>query len=333
MKKYLLPETGTFYKANLHSHSTVSDGEYTPEELKALYKAQGYSVFAYTDHHVMVPHPELADEAFLPLTGYELNICDHLPFTIGCRIHMNLIALDPDNVTQPFINEGNMTHPKFADRYKESMKKITTDDSLIRYTHTYTHEYINEVMRIARERGFYVIYNHPTWSLESYPQYSGYEGMHAFEICNYAAASSGHDEHNGRVYDDLLRLNKRIFCVAADDTHKQKDLFGGFTMIKADKLDYKTITNALVAGNFYASEGPIIHKLWYEDGEVHITFDPAKRVLFGCGSRQKKIAEGEDLITEASFTVPEECIYFRLTVVAENGDRAYTNAYFLDELI
>ena len=34
MRKYLLPENGNFYKANLHCHSTVSDGTLTPEEMK-----------------------------------------------------------------------------------------------------------------------------------------------------------------------------------------------------------------------------------------------------------------------------------------------------------
>ena len=33
MKHHLLPETGRFYKANLHRHTTVSDGEGTPEEV------------------------------------------------------------------------------------------------------------------------------------------------------------------------------------------------------------------------------------------------------------------------------------------------------------
>ena len=56
MRKYLLPEGGKFYKANLHSHSTVSDGVKTPEELKEMYKAEGYSVFAYTDHDNFVRH-------------------------------------------------------------------------------------------------------------------------------------------------------------------------------------------------------------------------------------------------------------------------------------
>ena len=53
MKKYLLPESGNFYKANLHCHTTLSDGRLTPEEIKELYKSQGYSIVAYTDHNIL----------------------------------------------------------------------------------------------------------------------------------------------------------------------------------------------------------------------------------------------------------------------------------------
>ena len=37
MKRWLLPEGLPFFKANLHSHSTVSDGKFTPAELKKAY--------------------------------------------------------------------------------------------------------------------------------------------------------------------------------------------------------------------------------------------------------------------------------------------------------
>ena len=33
MIRYLLPRDGQFYRANLHCHSTDSDGHFTPEEL------------------------------------------------------------------------------------------------------------------------------------------------------------------------------------------------------------------------------------------------------------------------------------------------------------
>lgn len=48
MKKVLLDSTKNYYKANLHCHSTNSDGKLSPEEVKALYKANGYSIVAYT---------------------------------------------------------------------------------------------------------------------------------------------------------------------------------------------------------------------------------------------------------------------------------------------
>ena len=79
----LLPETG-LYKANLHCHTTVSDGRLTPEEIKELYMSEGYSIVAYTDHREYVWHKELDDENFLALpsmapgplrTGRAVTIC------------------------------------------------------------------------------------------------------------------------------------------------------------------------------------------------------------------------------------------------------------------
>ena len=59
MKHWILPEEGGAFKANLHCHSTVSDGRLTVGEIKAYYMQHGYSVVAFTDHDVLVPHPEL----------------------------------------------------------------------------------------------------------------------------------------------------------------------------------------------------------------------------------------------------------------------------------
>ena len=37
-RRYIISPEGNFYKAQLHTHSTVSDGALTPEEVKELYK-------------------------------------------------------------------------------------------------------------------------------------------------------------------------------------------------------------------------------------------------------------------------------------------------------
>ena len=58
MRKYLLPENGNFYKANLHCHTTVTDGELTPEVIfrRFLVSAVGH-----------------ADEAFPPRDALSLR--------------------------------------------------------------------------------------------------------------------------------------------------------------------------------------------------------------------------------------------------------------------
>lgn len=102
MKKYLLPEAGTFYKANLHSHSVYSDGVKTPEELKAAYKAQGYSILAITDHETPKSHTYLSDSEFIAITGYETYVRpnDDCRFDAYAKeIHINLFARDPENET------------------------------------------------------------------------------------------------------------------------------------------------------------------------------------------------------------------------------------------
>ena len=66
MKKrnWLLPEEGSFYKANLHCHTTNSDGKWTPEQVKKAYRERGYSIVAFTDHNRYAFHKDLCDEDF-----------------------------------------------------------------------------------------------------------------------------------------------------------------------------------------------------------------------------------------------------------------------------
>lgn len=333
MKKYLLTKEGRFYKANLHSHSTVSDGKLTPEEMKAHYKENGYSILAYTDHDVFVAHPELTDEDFLVLHGYEASVDEKAPegpyFTREC--HFCLIALDPDNRKQPCWHRTKFV-PRCAEAARSEVQFYEDEPD---YERVYSPECISEMMQIGRERGFFVTYNHPNWSLESYNDYINYHGMHAMEVCNYGTLEQGYPAYAEREYDDMLRAGKRIFCIGTDDNHNWKnDSFGAFTMIKADKLEYKTVTDALVKGNFYASEAPEIYDLWFENGTIHIDCSPARRIiLHGAGRYLKEVTAPEgEMLTSAEFEVLPEFKYVRLTVHDAEDKHANTNAYFTDEL-
>ena len=50
MKQNLFSDSGRFYKVNLHSHTTLSDGSTTPEQTKEKYKSMGYDAVAFTEH-------------------------------------------------------------------------------------------------------------------------------------------------------------------------------------------------------------------------------------------------------------------------------------------
>lgn len=64
-------ERGKWYRGNLHTHTTVSDGRYTPEEAIALYQWMGYDFLALTDHWKLSQGGRWQDMLLLP--GIELD--------------------------------------------------------------------------------------------------------------------------------------------------------------------------------------------------------------------------------------------------------------------
>ena len=106
-------------------------------------------------------------------------------------------------------------------------------------------------------------------------------------------------------------------------------------MIKAEKLDYKAVTHALVSGNFYASQGPQIHSLWIEDNKIHIECSGVVSIRFNTGARHAASFTAKDgkLIESAEFEVRPEDIYVRATITDSSGKVANTIAYFTDELL
>ena len=323
MKKYLLPNSGSFYKANLHSHTEMSDGRISPEQTKEFFKSNGYSIVAYTDHDIFVDRSHLADEDFLPLNGLELEI-NGRNFGRGWRdmetCHINLIALEPDNLITPFYHRKKYLL-RNAPKYRHLLQ---FDESEPDYERFYTPQCINEMLLGGRRKGFFTVYNHPSGSLEDYPAYSQYHYMHAMEMYN------GKYEYNPRVYDDLLRLGNIIYCVGGDDNHSTTDAGFSWTMIKAEKLEYRTVTKALMDGHFYCSQGPEIYELYVEDKKLHIKTSDAFEIIFNSAARAPGCyhrAEPGSYLNEASFDILPECVYVRVTVVGPNGKTASTNAY------
>ena len=338
MKKILLDGNLNRYKANLHCHTNVSDGRLTPAEVKELYKRHGYSVVAYTDHDVMIAHDDLNDDGFLALHGYEMEITNEFyPDLSHKTCHICMIQRDPDNMRQVCWHREKYLFAN-AVNYKD---QVQFDDSLPDYERIHSGLCISEMMKMGRDNGFFVTYNHPTWSQETREDYMNYHGMHAMEICNYGCVVEGYEEYNPHVYDEMLRGGERIFCIGADDNHNERpensygcDSCGAFTVIFAKELTYKAIMDALFAGNFYASQGPEIYSMYYEDGRIYLKCSPAVHIFSTTNRRRRWNYHKEDEpLTEVSFKVHDLDKYLRITVVDEYGRHANTVAYWRDDLM
>ena len=337
MRKYLLPNTGNFYKANLHVHTTVSDGKMTPEEIKRIYMEKGYSIVAFTDHEVMVPHPDLTDENFLAITSTEICVnnrydCD---FFFAKTYHLNIYS--------PLENKSCFNTFDRAKMWLEgSMKYITDEQDKVGYNRVYSVDCINEMIERANDEGCLVSYNHPVWSLQDFSDYIGLKGLWGVELYNTGCARNGYFD-SPKPLDDLLRQGQRVFPLATDDAHLLRDCFGGFVMVRADELKYDSIFNALKNGDFYASVGPEIHEISIEDGIVRVRTSPVAFASVSTDCRQLYAKAAEDgLATEFTFDInwyfqlskdnTNEHQYIRITLRDQQGNEAYSRAYFMDEL-
>ena len=323
MIRYLLPREGRFYRANLHSHSTDSDGHFTPEELVEGYRAHGYSILAISDHNKFIDRSALCRDDFLVLNSYEFN---HAPYALrGRSVHMGLIARSPAITEAPELLN-------FA-----SVPESTSDAAFTAA--------INENVRRASEAGFMPIYNHMRWSLENEADLLGYEGFWGMEIFNYFSEVLGIEEFNLPAYLAKLRRGEKMWAIMADDNHNFAgeraarmgltspwDLsFGGFIDIKAPDLGYETIIASLDRGDFYSSMGPTFEELYIEDGVLHVRCSPVRSIAISTMNRNGNQSRGHRsiTITEAAFELREDVGFVVVNLTDEHGLHAVSQPYWL----
>lgn len=330
--KYLLPQT-QYFKANLHTHSTISDGQLSPQEVKQLYKDLGYQILALTDHNIIADHSDMNEPDFLMLTAVEINHNNenYRPRFDGQVYHLNLIAKRPDNLWFPGIPEKRFP---LSQPYKDKMQYEGMSTA-------YSTEAVNAMIAKANEKGFLVMYNHPTWSGQSYPDYAPLKGLWAMELRNSECYMLGNNENNHRVFKDLLNLGNNLYPVGADDMHKPRAAGLSWIMVGAPQLRYDSVIEALEKGDFYMSCGPQIHSLEITGNTLKITCSDAQTVALESHGRfaRRVSAENGQLLRQAEFDLTRffekadrESMYLHLTVTAPDGTYAATRAYYLNEL-
>lgn len=104
---------GRWLKGNLHTHTSQSDGLYSPDQAIAWYQAHGYDFIALTDHWVLTTGQSLG--AFTTVTGAELHGATYHLLTLGLRsLPDRALADDEQAVIDHVRREGGLAiaaHP------------------------------------------------------------------------------------------------------------------------------------------------------------------------------------------------------------------------------
>lgn len=300
MKKSYFPEEGLWLKGNLHSHSTVSDGLFTPLEMARMYADHGYAFLSMTDHNVLVPHSELPEEEIILLTGLEHDI-----------------EYSADKCTHVV---GNCAAGKDKTDYlcKRYFADELTDQQLV---------------DMMRADGQFVSLAHPVWSRMEPEEILGLENIHAIEVFNNGTEHLCHGGNAEIWWDMLLRHGKKVFATAVDDVHVADDLFGGWIQVKAAQRSREAILDAVFSGAYYASTGPVIHDFGMDGLNVYVECSPCREIHFVTYPPRGKSVfpeEGKPL-TSAAHTLTGREAYVRVVCVDNDGRSAWTNPIFFDE--
>ncbi|MBQ7224021.1 MAG: PHP domain-containing protein [Clostridia bacterium] len=348
MRKYLLSSDGNNYKANLHTHSTVSDGCWSPEKIKDEYQKKGYSIIAYTDHDVMVPHNDLSDENFLAITATEIYINDNESVNTDHYVfkkvyHLNFLSKDPNKNTFPGWNE------KFINPQKRE-KYVTAEMAQRQEERHYDTDCVNDIIKRANEEGLLVTLNHPSWSIQDFTDYGELKGLWGVEVHNTGCVVDSFLNDTTQPLDDLLRRAQPVVPLATDDNHNypypvdEHDSFGGWTVVKAKELTYPAVMDALEKGDVYSSTGPEIKEIYIEDGVITVNTSPCRAIAVISENRFTRVVNATtSLLTTASlhvapyFEQESQVVnnwspYLRVEIVDDKGYHAWSRAYSLDEL-
>lgn len=287
---------GRFWKGNLHTHSSRSDGAYEVERVCQRYQDAGYDFLAITDH-------------FLP--RYQYPIVDtralrNAQFTtiIGAELHTDRTEM------------GEIWH-------------ILAVGLPLDFAPPSEDERAADLAARAQAAGAYVAVAHPNWYTLTERDIETLGMVDAIEVFNGVAADHNDCADSWAIADVMLGRGLRYLACATDDFHGTKqrhDFRRGWVMVKSEQLEPQALLAALKAGHYYSSTGAELYDITLDaNRQLTVRCSPADWVFIsGKGSKSLAVTGHSNVhftFDLANFTSP----YFRVTVRAANGGRAWSN--------
>ena len=293
---------GRFWKGNIHTHSTRSDGKLDPEAVCRAYRENGYDFLALTDHFVGSFDYPIVDTrphrtpGFTTILGAELHSGAN---SQGELWHILAVGLPLD----------------FAPSHTPEYHPIAGQESG------------REIARRARDAGAYVAIAHPHWSMLTQADMAEIDAAHAVEIYNHGCDVECDRGYGLAHWDTELARGRRLFACGTDDAHFEvADHFGGWTMVWAEENEPDALLDALKAGLNYATTGPSFYELRVEHDAVHVRCSPVDHIIVQSPGQATAAKLGHGM-SEA--IIPrgrtEDAAWVRVTLIDKAGKRAWSN--------
>lgn len=292
---------GRWFRGNCHTHTNLSDGKSTPQETAELYRGLGYDFLVLTDHWKCHAEVEsLCRKGFVVIPGIELHPPAGAPNTV---------------ISHHIVGIGVSKAPS-----KPRMQKQTARAAL---------------RWIEREGGI-AVYAHPYWSghtIEHMREGRGAFGVEAFN--NVCAVERGLGDSSAHV-DMALSAGFPWRIFAVDDLHSaQRDLSGGWIMVKSRELSQAAILRAIRRGHFYATQGPVIRSVRIERHTARIECSPVKAIVWHMeGPYGRAFFAKEEPLTSSELNIRTRrgrTKYLRVEIIDADGKKAWSNPVWFDK--
>lgn len=326
----LFTEDGRFLKGNLHAHTTISDGRVSASESIRRYREAGYDFLAITDHRKRFGgYIETSEGRILCASEAQDRVLadgDTVEEALFGQEDYRFLVIPSTEFDRNFIKEA----PEHAYHITGvGLKRF------IPQTNEWTPQ---QIVDAIHEEGGFATLAHPIWSLMTFEECLALQNYDATEIYNTVS-----EVYSGRGFSDLYvdmmaSRGRYVLLTAVDDTHYyDRDPFGGYVMVQAQKNNWPSIHQALLEGRFYSSQGPRIEQIEKTGGDgsgdpmtVSVRMSPVVSIRFMTnalynGHRTVYPALGEKYLTEASYTLTDSERFVRIEGRDEDGRVCWSN--------
>jgi hypothetical protein len=302
----------TWYRGNIHTHTTKSDGDAEPEKVVEWYKNHQYDFLVLSDHnHLTIldygaKHSDASGVLMIPGEEVTVRVRDgNIP------VHLN--ALGIARFVEPTIKEDVATT-------------------------------IQANVDAILDAGGIACINHPNWEWAfDHRAILQTNGASLMEIFNASVGSHNYPVpvpelfSPSEMWDHVLTAGVILFGVASDDSHHYHDFAPemdnpgrGWVMVEGEALEADAVVEAMAQGKFYSSTGIYIEKLAASPDEIKLELRP-KRDLIQVTQFIGKDGEvlQETVGTEASYRPTGNEGYIRAAIRSSDGLQAWTQPVFI----